>query len=102
MTAGYFPEVRYWHIPDSAFALSLSEMARDGRAGNEGVALWFGQREAGEATITHVVALRGPGVIKRPAFLRIEPWLLNEVTDVAIAHNVTLVVSSPNSDTPFL
>ena len=91
MTAAYFPEVGCWRIPDSALALSLTEMARDGRAGNEGVALWLGQREAGDAAITHVVALRGPGVIKRPAFLCIEPWLLNEVTDAAIAHSVTLI-----------
>lgn len=91
MTAVYFPEVHRWHLPDSAFALSLAELAMDGRAGNEGIALWLGQRDAGTAVITHVVALRGPGVIKRPALVHIEPWLLNDVTDVAIAHGLTLV-----------
>ncbi|MER3406785.1 MAG: hypothetical protein C4289_17785, partial [Chloroflexota bacterium] len=45
----------------------------------------------GQAEITHVVGLRGPGVIKRPDFLRIEPWLLNDVTDLAIDLGVVLV-----------
>jgi len=91
MTGAYFPEVRRWRVPELAFTHSLTEMAQDGRQGNEGVALWLGHREDGEAAITHVVALRGPGVTKRPAFLCIEPWLLNEVTDVAIAQGVALV-----------
>ena len=91
MTSEYFPDVRHWVVPDSALALSIAEMAIDGAQGNEGVALWLGHRGAGEARITHVVALRGPGVLKYPALLLIEPSLLNEVADVAIAQGVVLI-----------
>ena len=36
-------------------------------------------------------ALRGSGVRKEPGLLRIEPWLLNEVADLAIDLAVSLV-----------
>jgi|SRR5581483_1191733 len=87
----YFPDVSRWHLSTSAFAESLSEMARDGSCGNEGVALWLGRRADGTAHITQVVALRGPGVIKRPRFLRIDSCLLNEVADLARERGLCLV-----------
>jgi proteasome lid subunit RPN8/RPN11 len=71
--------------------LSISEMASDGARGCEGVALWLGRRFAGIVTVTHVVALRGPGVTKRPDHLSISPELLNEVTMLAIRAGVYLV-----------
>jgi hypothetical protein len=91
MTATFFPPVRGWRIPERAVAGSLAELARDGREGMEGIALWLGRRRDGDAEVTHLVALRGPGVTKRPDLLRIEPWLLNDVTDVAIDLGVSLV-----------
>lgn len=36
------------------------------RAAAEGVALWLGRKFGPAASITHVVSLRGPGVVKRP------------------------------------
>jgi hypothetical protein len=91
MTATFFPPIHRWYIPEGAVAGSLAELALDGREGNEGVALWLGRRRAGEAEVTHLVALRGAGVVKRPDLLRIEPWLLNEVADAAIELGVNLV-----------
>lgn len=87
----YFPQVDVWEVPTDAFRTSMEEMRRDGIDGNEGVALWLGRREGGAARVTHVVALRGPGVTRRPDLLRIESWLLNDVTDVAIELGVSLV-----------
>ncbi len=87
----FFPRVERWHIPEMAVADSLREMAQDGSQGNEGIVLWLGRRHGGEATVTHLVALRGPGVVKQPDLLIIEPWLLNEVTDVTIGLKVALV-----------
>lgn len=91
MNTVFFPHVDTWRLPDDAFQASLEELRRDGRDGNEGVALWLGQRADGSAEISHVVLLRGPGVIKCPDILRIESWLLNDVTDLAIELGTVLV-----------
>jgi hypothetical protein len=66
-------------------------MALDGANGNEGVTLWLGTRRDSHAVITHSVILRGPGIVKQPDFLSIEPGLLNDVADLAIRLNVSLV-----------
>ena len=87
----YFPSVTSWAIPQEVLRRSMEEMAVDGRAGDEGVALWLGRRKDGRADISHVVGLRGHGVHKGPAFLEIEPSLFNEVADLAITHQVSLV-----------
>lgn len=87
----FFPPVARWHLPEDVVRGSLAELAQDGEQGNEGVALWLGRRQGGAAEVTHLVVLRGPGVRKGPGLLRIEPWLLNEVTDRAIELAVSLV-----------
>lgn len=87
----FFPPVARWHLPEAAVSGSFAEMARDGEQGNEGVALWLGHRQGGDAVVTHLVALRGSGVRKGPRLLSVEPWLINEVTDLAIELEVTLV-----------
>ena len=87
----FFAPVSTWRIPEAALAASLLEMARDGVRGNEGVALWLGRRGGGQAEVTHVVALRGPGVVKRPDQLVIQAALINDVTDLAIELGVVLV-----------
>jgi hypothetical protein len=91
MTQELFPPIKVWTMPESIFQQSLLEMARDGRDGNEGVALWLGRRSDGRADISHLVLLRGLGVIKQPALLQIESWLLNEVTDLVIELRVALL-----------
>ena len=91
----FFPRVENWQIPESAIIDSFSEMSLDGEVGNEGITLWLGHRRNGQAEITHLVCLRGQGVIKRPDLLIIESWLLNDVTDVAIELGVALVGIGP-------
>jgi len=91
MTTTFFPQVEIWCLAEEALRGSLQEMAHDGVQGNEGIVLWLGRRAQGQAGITHLVGLRGPGVIKRPDLLMIEPWLLNEVTDLALRLNVQLI-----------
>lgn len=81
----------FWLLPKAALQMSLAEMAPDGARGCEGVALWLGRRVAGLVTITHVIGLRGPGVVKRPDYLSISAELLDDVTDVAIERDVYLV-----------
>lgn len=79
----FFPRVQRWVIPESIFRSSFEEMARDGINGCEGTVLWLGRRLAGTAEISHGVALRGPGVVKGPAFLQIDADTMNEVTELA-------------------
>jgi proteasome lid subunit RPN8/RPN11 len=80
-----------WLLPEAAMTASISEMAPDGARGCEGVALWLGRRSAGVVTVTHVVALRGPGITKRPDHLSISADLLNEVTMLAMRDGVYVV-----------
>lgn len=87
----YFEPIKKWRLPEHALTESMREMARDGKKGNEGIVLWLGRRTKKEATISHLVLLRGSGVIKRPNFLRIESWLLNEVTDITIDIGVSII-----------
>ncbi|MCI0724300.1 MAG: hypothetical protein L0338_35855 [Acidobacteria bacterium] len=87
----YFPEVETWRIPDAAMVESLAEMARDGREGREGIVLWLGRRDNGAAEISHLVVLRGKGIVKEPDLLIIGAELMNDVADLAIELGVCLV-----------
>jgi hypothetical protein len=87
----YFKPIKKWRLPEHARTESFREIARDGKKGNEGIVLWLGRRNKNEATISHLVLLRGPGVIKKPNFLRIESWLLNEVTDITIDLGISII-----------
>jgi proteasome lid subunit RPN8/RPN11 len=91
MNDQYFPAVRRWILPEAALRDSLLEMARDGAHRHEGCALWLGRRQDGVADITHLIGLRGPGIVKRPDYLNIERWLFNEVADAAIALGLSVV-----------
>jgi hypothetical protein len=86
-----FSKIQTWQLPGIALTESLVEMARDGREGNEGVVLWLGRRFQGHSQITHLVGLRGPNIVRRPDYLQIEPELLNDVADLTIELNVSLV-----------
>jgi hypothetical protein len=87
----YFPKINKWLIPKAALDRSREEMAQDGRMGNEGISLWLGTKERGEARLTHVVFLRGNGVRKSPFNIHIEPELMREVHEHAEAAGVILI-----------
>lgn len=91
MNKKYFPMVTRWRLSESVLQASMAEMARDGADGNEGVAMWLGRRSEGCAYVTHVVALRGHGVIKRPAQLVIQESVFAAITEVAIDLGVSLI-----------
>jgi len=91
VSTSYFPYVARWSIPAAVFEASLAEMARDGARGNEGVAFWLGVREGDEARVTHAVALRGMGVVRLPDHLSLPAAVLNEIADVTIALEVSLL-----------
>lgn len=87
----FFDPIQTWIIPEFTITESFREMSRDGKKRREGIALWLGRRLGGEAIISHLVFLRGKGIIKKANFLRIEPWLLNEVTDIIINLGVSII-----------
>lgn len=91
MTNSYFAQVESWRIPKTAIIDALAEMCIDGAEGNEGIVLWLGIDQGNVAQLTHMVRLRGPLIEKRPDLINIHPSLLNDVTDIAIEHNVRLI-----------
>ena len=91
MNTAFFPPLEVWRLAEGVLDSSLREMSNDGVRGNEGVVLWLGRRAQGQAEITYLVGLRGSGVTKRPDLLVISPGVLNEVADVALQLNVSLI-----------
>lgn len=87
----FFSPIENWILPEFAITESIREMARDGKKKHEGIVLWLGKRSDEKATVSHLVLLRGQGIVKEPNFLRIESWLLNEVTDVTIDLGVAII-----------
>jgi len=87
----FFPKIDRWLIPDGALQKSREEMAADGRHGNEGICLWLGTKENGEARLTHVVCLRGDGVRKSPLNIEVAPELMREVHECAEKLQVILI-----------
>src|SRR5262245_18680201 len=77
----FFSPVNTWDISEPAFASAIAELANDGARQCEGVALWLGQRGHGHATVTHLVVLRSPEVVRRPDLLVIPSTVFNDVTD---------------------
>ena len=54
-----------------------------GIKGHEGLALWFGQEQAGEVAITHLVIPRGPGLITHPLHLSLSMRAMSRITRLA-------------------
>jgi len=87
----YFSIPEHWRIPEAALRHSFAEMAEDGQRGCEGIAMWLGHYDGNTAIVTHVARLRGPGILKEPDRLLISADLVNDLTDVAIENNLTLI-----------
>lgn len=77
-----YDPVDAWRIPSCVLTDSIAEMAPDGKRGCEGIVLWLGVIAQCTATITHLVGLHGPKVVKRPDQLRIDPDLFNQLADL--------------------
>jgi proteasome lid subunit RPN8/RPN11 len=91
MNNPYFSSTQLWRIPEAAIQESLTEMARDGVKGHEGIVLWLGKDTGDIAEVTHLIRLRGPLIQKRRDFINIDPALLNDVADVAIEQGLRLI-----------
>lgn len=91
MNATYFSPVQRWVLPEKCLPISLDELSIDGKQGKEGLVLWLGHKSDGIATVSHLMKLRGDGIIKEPDYLEVKPWLFGEVTVQAAKHNLVLV-----------
>jgi hypothetical protein len=91
VSAAFFSKVTKWVFPADAFDVALSELRLDGARATEGIALWLGHRNAGIASATHMVYLRGSGLLKTEYHIRVSHDLFNEVTDAAINLGKTLI-----------
>jgi hypothetical protein len=78
-----------WIVPQAALGRSYAELAADGALDREGIALWGGVAEPcaydHAIRVTHVILLRGPGVVRGMGYIGISPELLNDVTDALAA-----------------
>ena len=86
-----YEEVKGWRVPNRALSECLKEMEPDGRLGNEGIVLWLGSVVDGVATLSHLVALRGPNIRKTPLQIQIDPELFNEVSIFAESKDLILI-----------
>lgn len=91
MKTTYFSPLQKWTLPESCLPISLDELSIDGKLGNEGLVLWLGHKSNGIATVTHLMKLRGDGIIKEPDYLEVKRWLFAEITIEAAKHNLVLV-----------
>jgi hypothetical protein len=79
--------VRLWTLPRAALAISFEEIAADGVFDREGICLWGGRRyssssgDAADVDVTHVIKLRGDGILRRRDFIGISSALFNDITD---------------------
>lgn len=91
MSAVFFSKVTKWLFPADALEVAMSELRLDGARSTEGIALWLGHRNSGVASVTHMVYLRGSGLLKTEYHIRVSQDLFNEVTDSAINLGMTLI-----------
>jgi hypothetical protein len=87
----FFPPIDKWQLDEAVLSNSFSDMRIDGELGNEGSCLWLGKRINGGAIISRVVALRGAGITKQPAFLHVTDELMFEVAELASAHDEVIL-----------
>lgn len=81
----------YWFIPEVLYQSSLEEMAIDGKKGNEGICLWLGNREENINRISHLILLRGEGIIKGSGNITLKPELMLEVHRAAQKEELILI-----------
>src|SRR6266571_7268745 len=80
-----------WLLASGLLQATMQELAIDGRLHREGVAFFLGQHQSAVAQLTHLCVLRGDKLRKTVDHLRIDPALMNEVTDLTIAENLQLI-----------
>lgn len=75
-----YEAVDTWILPHDALAVSITEMAPDGKKGNEGIVLWAGYLEGGIARVVQLIGLHGPLIRKLPLQMIIAPDLFAKVS----------------------
>lgn len=79
MSDEYFPRITRWVIGQPLVDETMDELARSGRLDREGIVFWLGRRDGETARISHVVRVRGKGVVSRRDLLEVSAGITNDV-----------------------
>lgn len=77
-----YPKVVNWSIGRPLLDRTFSALVEDGRLGREGIVFWAGSRQDGLAKIRTIIIPSGPGVIKRPNFLRVKDSVMASLSEL--------------------
>jgi len=80
-----------WTLSQDLLPKSIEIMRLDGRAGNEGLALWMGVGDDDSAVVTHVCNVHGSGFVTSPLYLRLSFRAIAQLTDLADQHGLYLI-----------
>lgn len=86
-----YPPTDVWRLPRALLEETFAALRHDGGRGLESIVFWAGSQRAGAATITLGVALDGPGITKRPDFLRVSEDVMAQVAELLDPPSVVLL-----------
>lgn len=72
-----------WALPANLISESVQIMRPNGAQGNEGLALWLGDEQNGLVEFTHVLRLKGPGLVARPLQLSLSLRAISRITSLS-------------------
>ncbi|MEH0166721.1 hypothetical protein [Roseateles microcysteis] len=72
-----------WALPANLISESVEIMRPNGAQGNEGLALWLGDEHDDLVEFTHVLRLKGPGLVVRPLQLSLSLRAISRITGLS-------------------
>jgi hypothetical protein len=72
-----------WSLPSDLIAESVEIMRPNGKLGNEGLALWLGDEQDGLVEVSHILRLRGTGLVARPLQLALSMRAISQITTLS-------------------
>jgi hypothetical protein len=72
-----------WALPADLISQSVEIMRPNGMRGSEGLALWLGDEHDGLVEITHVLSLKGSGLVARPLQLSLSLSAISRITSLS-------------------
>lgn len=77
-----YTQVTAWAIRRSVLEQTIAALQEDGKRGREGIVFWIGTRQNGRAEIRAAIVPAGPGVVKRPDFLRVSDRVMAAISEL--------------------
>jgi len=85
-----YPEIQSWVLPKAAITATLAGVRPAGDVGVESGVFWMGTRDR-ESRVSHVLQVKGKGVVERPYQWRIAPEVFGSACDWAKPQALTLL-----------